>query len=75
MKDNKPFTVTITKEGSDRAFPAIWYAGKAGQWFNVIKSKQWPSVYEVINGTHKGKLIDPKDCERITIIVNHSNQK
>ena len=65
----KPFTIQITKKGAERALPAIWYGGMTNAWFNVIRSKQCPSVYEVINGKNKGKLIDPKDCEKITILT------
>ena len=71
MKNTKPFTVSITEKGSKRALPAIWYGGMAQSWFNVIVSKEWPSVYEVINGKFKGKFIDPKDCERITILLSN----
>ena len=69
MKKNEPFTVCITKEGSQRALPAIWYGGMYNRWFNVVRSKEWPSVYEVINGEFEGKIIDPKDCEKITLTI------
>lgn len=64
MKNNdKKFMVVITKKGSEKAKPSIWYAGKEGKIFHVQKSQQWPSVYEVTSGYYKGKIIDPPDCK------------
>lgn len=61
---NNQFKVTITEKGSAAALPAIWYGGKAGKSFTVIKSVQWPSFYEVVTGKFTGKIIDPKDCKK-----------
>lgn len=61
-KEFKPFDVTITKQGAKNAYPAIWYSGRDGETFTVVKSKQWPSVYEVFSGRFAGKIIDPIDC-------------
>lgn len=62
MKKGKSFKVSITEKGSQRALPAIWYGGKANEVFEVVKSQEWTSVYEVVSGKFKGKIIDPKDC-------------
>lgn len=62
MKEEKVFTVEITRKGSERAYPSIWYAGMDGFHFEVRKSKQWPSVYEVVK---TGKIIDPADCKKV----------
>lgn len=60
--NEKIFEVQITEHGSDRAKPAIWYAGKAGETFTVIRSKKYYPFYEVIIGEYKDKIIDSKDC-------------
>jgi hypothetical protein len=67
--DNKPFTVSITEKGSKDALPSIWYGGMANSWFNVIVNKKY-RMYEVINGKYKGKVIDPKDCTKVTILID-----
>ena len=72
MKENKPFTVMITEEGSADALPAIWYGGMANHWFNVVMNKQY-RMYEVVNGKYKGKVIDPKDCKKVEIVIEPKN--
>lgn len=67
MSTENKFEVMITEAGSIRAQPAIWYAGMVNRIFTVIKSKEWSSIYEVVKGRYKGKVIDPKDCT----IVRH----
>lgn len=63
LEKTKAFQVVITQQGSEKAKPAIWYAGMAYYNFLVVKSKKWPTVYEVIEGKYKGNIIDPKDCK------------
>jgi hypothetical protein len=72
MTMQKVICIEITPVGSERAKPAIWYAGMVGVRFNVAKSISWASIYEVVDGDYKGKVIDPKDCKIVdeTQLVN-----
>lgn len=65
LVQSKVFQVVITKHGSERAKPAIWYAGKENKLFYCKKSERWTSVFEITSGYYKGKIIDPKDCKII----------
>ena len=74
----KEFQVRITKKGSDRAKPAIWYAWKEGQYYYVVKSSQWKTMYEVSRGKYKGRVIDPPDCVKVKsadALINSLNTK
>lgn len=62
--------IEITHKGSEKAKPAIWYAGKEGRQFEVELSKEYNGVYQVAEGSFKGFFILKTDCKLIPTAPN-----